>query len=134
MEFLKKIERNSQDNPRRMFDHATALINKENIPEDSRAFYYQQVLSALPINEDFTIDHVKARERHDELKQKISGLSHKISELQKNSDAHHKQFQTSLKKITNAVNDNAADIAALKSGQKEIIDFLKDQKNKSDEL
>src|SRR3990167_4249188 len=160
MEFLDNIKHYSENNPNTMFDHVTALMNKENIPQDLRSFYYQQVLSALPLNEDFSVDHIKSRERHDEIKLKFGGLSKqindlqeqaqtyqkqntaeakknyndlskKISDLQKNADAHHKQFQTSLKKITNAINKNTDEIHDLKVGQKEIIDFLKEQQIES---
>src|SRR3990167_2003482 len=160
MEFLDNIKHYSENNPNTMFDHVTALMNKENIPQDLRSFYYQQVLSALPLNEDFSVDHIKSRERHDEIKLKFGGLSKQIndlqeqaqtyqkqntaeakknyndlskqiSDLQKNADAHHKQFQTSLKKITNAINKNTDEIHDLKVGQKEIIDFLKEQQIES---
>ncbi|MDP1573791.1 MAG: hypothetical protein Q8L78_02490 [Coxiellaceae bacterium] len=133
-EFLDKMQRYSENSLECGFDRVTELMNKEHVPQDARSFYYQQVLSALPINQDLTVDQIKFSERHKELKEHYEALSKQVSSLQKDAKQHHEQFVTSIKKLTGAVNQNAADIAELKEGQQEIAAFLYDQKIKSDQL
>src|SRR3990167_909306 len=117
LEFLNKIDRYSKITPDSTLDYVTSLMNAENIPENARSLYYQQVLSALPIKDDLSIDQIKFDQSIGEVTRKLDALKTQFGDLQKNTASNHRRVTESLQKLTGAVNKNAADISALKAGQ-----------------
>src|SRR3990167_8842035 len=108
MAFLDKMQRYSEFSADSTLDFVTELMDRENIPQNARSLYYQQVLSVLPIKEDLSIDQIVRVKNHAQVKQKFDELTARMGDLQKHADRYHAQTTQSLNKIKEAVQDNAA--------------------------
>lgn len=140
-QFLAEIKNVTEISPVDTYDTMEKLMNSANIPRESRPLYRQHCLNVLAQIDDNTVPAVVtvnqdacnnlacAIRTHLDIRKAQKPINQKPEAIKKHFDLHHE----STKKIKTALVDDAV-YQQLSRENKEIINYIKDQKARADQL